>query len=64
MTNSSDTFKTGEKAALAAEYICLDCRQAGKRTTIHVDGGAIFPHCATCETKDATWRLAGTVVGN
>jgi hypothetical protein len=64
MTNSSDTFKTGEKAVVPDDYICLDCLQSGRSTTIHVEAGAIFPHCETCETRDATYRMASTVVGN
>ena len=64
MTNSSYTFKTGERSPLAGDYICLDCNLAGKRTTIHVEEGEVFPHCDTCEVKDATFRMAGTVVGN
>lgn len=62
MTNSSDTFKTGEKATRAGTYQCLDCAQRGKTTTIHVEQDAIFPHCATCETKDATYRLTAAPV--
>ncbi len=57
MTNSSDTFKTGEKATEAGQFSCLNCRQMGKSTTIEMEKGAIFLHCTVCETKDATWRL-------
>ncbi len=58
------TFKTGEKALSTGDYVCLDCSQSGRSTTVHVEEGGIFPHCDGCETKDATFRMAGTVVGN
>lgn len=64
MTNSSDTYKTGEKADRTGDFICVNCSRSGKATTIHVEEAEIFPHCGTCESKDATYRLAGTVVGN
>lgn len=61
MPNSSDTWKTGEHAAASAAYLCLNCMQGGKSTEITVEKGAIFPHCETCGSKDATYQLKTAV---
>jgi len=62
MTNSSDTFKTGEIGDHSALFLCLNCMQAGKTTEVSMQKGAIFPYCEACGTKDATYRLKAALL--
>lgn len=51
-----DLFKAGERCQLTAEYICENCTAAGRRETVQVESGAIFPACPTCSDLDMGWR--------
>jgi hypothetical protein len=61
MSNSSGTFKTGERVLQTGAYECLICRSMGKKTVVTFEEGKIFPFCAGCETKDATFRITGKI---
>lgn len=62
MSNSSDTYKTGERVPTTAEYVCCICMQGGKNTEVRIEAGGIFPNCELCETKETTFRLKSAVI--
>ena len=51
-----DLFKAGERCQLAADYICENCKAAGRQESVKVENGAIFPLCPTCSDLDMGWR--------